>query len=137
MESLQAPEVLKKALIGAGSRMAAAKGTFLFRRGDDDKGIFLVISGKVRLGLGKNPAGFPTRELGPGAVLGLPATLSHSLYSLSAEVIEDSEVVFLSRTRTLALLREHTPLCLEVMSLLSEELARTRGALSRIRKVKA
>ncbi|HST13166.1 MAG TPA: Crp/Fnr family transcriptional regulator [Terriglobales bacterium] len=136
MESLQAPEELKKELIAAGMRMAPSQGTFLFRRGDSDKGIFLVIAGKVRLGLGKNLTGFPTRELGPGAVLGLPATLSHSPYSLSAEVIEDSDVVFLSRTRTLALLREHTQLCFEVMSLLSEELARTRSALSRIRKVK-
>jgi CRP-like cAMP-binding protein len=137
MESLQAPEELKNELVAAGLRTAPSKGTFLFRRGDTAKGIFLVIAGKVRLGLGRNLTGFPARELGPGAVMGLPATLSHSPYSLSAEVIENSEVVFLSRARTLCLLREHTQLCFEVMSLLSEELARTRSALSRIRKAKA
>jgi CRP-like cAMP-binding protein len=67
----------------------------------------------------------------------LPATLSDSPYSLTAEVLVNAEVVYLPRLAMLELLRTHSKLCFEVMNLLSEELAETRNALPHIHKIRA
>jgi CRP-like cAMP-binding protein len=69
--------------------------------------------------------------------VGLPATLSDSSYSLTAEALEDSRMVFLSRQSLLDLLRQKPELCFQVMSVLTEELTQTRGALERVRKASA
>jgi CRP-like cAMP-binding protein len=50
-----------------------------------------------------DPASFTSRHVGPGSVLGLPAALSDSPYFLTAEVVEDAELVFLRRQRLLDL----------------------------------
>jgi CRP-like cAMP-binding protein len=134
MGTLIAPDELKVQLIAAGSRIQGTRGTFLFRRGDAVTGIFLISSGAVRLGLDEEPAAFPARHIGPGSVMGLPAALSNAPYSLSAEVLEDSELVYLARERLLDLLREQPKLCFQVMNILAEELTHTRSALERIRK---
>jgi CRP-like cAMP-binding protein len=134
MGTLVAPDELKAHLIAAGSPIRRGRGTYLFRRGDAVTGIFLISRGTVRLGLDGNPASFPWREVGPGSVVGLPASLSDSSYSLTAEVIEDAELVFLPRQRLLDLLREKTDLCFQIMNVLTEELTQTRAALERVRK---
>lgn len=137
MGLLLVQDELKQLLIEAGSKVLHDRGDFLFCRGDEVRGVFLILKGEVRLGLDKRPLAFPTRDLGPGNLLGLPATLSNSPYSLTAEVIADSEVIFLARPAMLELLRKHTKLTFEVMDLLSEELAETRNALSRLHKIRA
>jgi CRP/FNR family transcriptional regulator, polysaccharide utilization system transcription regulator len=135
MRALVAPNELKVQLIAAGSRIHSARGTFLFRHGDTVTGIFLVSTGAVRLGLDEEPAAFPSRQIGPGSVVGLPAALSNSPYSLSAEVLEDSELVYLSRERLIHLLRAKPELSMRVIEVLTEELTQTRVALERVRKV--
>ena len=137
MGLLLAHQDLKQCLTETGSKALFERGDFLFRRGDEVRGAFLILSGKVRLGLGGKSTAFRSRDLGSGAILGLPATLSDSPYSLTAEVIAKTEVVYLSRPAMLELLRTHSKLCFEVMNLLSEELADTRNALSRVRKIRA
>jgi CRP-like cAMP-binding protein len=136
MGTLLAPEELKKHLTAAGSKISREQGAYLFRRGDPVSGIFLIVKGKVALRLDRESAVFASREVGPGAVLGLPATLSDSPYSLSAEVTGDAELMHLPRQALLDLLRDHSDLCFEVMSILSEELGESRNALSRIRKIR-
>jgi CRP-like cAMP-binding protein len=137
MGTLVAPDDLKAHLITTGTSIERARGTYLFRRGEPVTGIFLIIEGVVRLGLDGNPAGFPSREVGLGSVVGLPATLSDSNYSLTAEVLEDCRLTFLSRQSLLDLLRQKPELCFQVMSILTEELAQTRTALERVRKASA
>ena len=136
MTLLLAQPELQQHLIEAGSRQHYRRRDFLFHRGDPVGGVFLILSGEVRLGLDKNPANFPSRDLGPGTVLGLPATLSDSPYGLTAEVIGDTEVAYICRSTMLELLRQHSQLCFEVMNLLCEELAGARNALTRIRKIR-
>ena len=137
MALLLAPHELKECLIESGSQVRYSRGDFLFQRGDEVRGVFLILSGKVRLGLGNKSNAFPSRDLGPGNLLGLPATLSDSPYSLTAKVIANTEVVYLSRTAMLELLSTHSKLCFEVMNLLSEQLAETRNALSRLHRIRA
>lgn len=137
MGTLAAPDELKMQLIAVGSRVECPRGDTLFRRGDPATGIFLIEKGRVRLGLEGDPPGFPWRNLGPGSVVGLPATLSDSTYSLNAEVIEDSSFIFLARETLLELLRKQHHLCFQVMNILTEELAQTRASLDHLRKVRA
>jgi CRP-like cAMP-binding protein len=137
MVLLQAPAEFKTQLLKMGEVVHCPSATYLFRRGEAGKGIFLISAGSVRLGLDEAPAVFPSRRIGPGAVLGLPATLSGSAYSLSAEAVEDSTFVHVSREELLSLLREQHQLCFEVMRILTDELTATRDALERVKKVGA
>ena len=132
MGTLIAPDPLKTRLESVGSRIAKTKGTFLFRRGDAPSGVYLILSGEVRLGLERDPHGFPSRRIGPGSLLGLPSTLSNSPYSLTAEIIEDSEMIFVPSDQLRQLLRDQPDLCFDVMSILTEELNQTRAALERV-----
>jgi len=134
MGTLVAPDELKRQLEIVGSRIQKERGSFLFRRGDEDRGVFLIAQGAVLLGLGNDLPGFPARRLGPGSVVGLPAALSDMPYSLTAEVLENSELVYVHRQRLLDLLREKPELCFHVMAILSEELAQTRSAIEHTRK---
>lgn len=132
MGTLSAPNPLKAQLESAGSIIQKEKETFLFRRGDAVAGVFLILSGEVRLGLERDPRGFPSRHLGPGSVVGLPATLSNSPYTLTAEIIEDARLCFVPAGKLRQLLRDQPQLCFDVMSILTEELNQTRAVLERL-----
>jgi CRP-like cAMP-binding protein len=71
----------------------------LFRRGDKAVGVFLVRRGKVSLSL--DGTSVISRTLGPGSLLGLPATLSGEPYSLTATVAEDCQLDFIRREAVL------------------------------------
>ena len=132
MGNLVAPDELITQIAAIGTPVERARGTYLFRRGEPVTGIFLIFDGVVRLGLDPNPAGIPSREVGPGSVVGLPAALSDSRYSLTAEVIKECRLVFLPRQSLIDLLRQKPDLCFHIMSILSEELGQTRSALERV-----
>ena len=134
MGTLHAPAALREQLEVIGSRKESKQGTFLFRRGDAVAGIYLISAGTIRLGLEWEAPAFPARKLACGAVIGLPATLSDSTYSLTAQVIEDAQLVFVPRERLIQLLRDKPSLCFETMNILTEELVQTRAALERVRK---
>ena len=107
------------------------KGTILFRRGDDVFGIFLIRSGRVSLALDcPNPL-YPPRILGPGAIVGLPATVSGNPYSLTAKVVDDSELAFVSRAAVLECLQDNPLLCFQVMDMLSGEISDIRSAFKK------
>ncbi|MFY9676666.1 MAG: cyclic nucleotide-binding domain-containing protein [Terriglobales bacterium] len=106
-------------------------GKILFERGDEVRGLYLVRSGKVSLALDSGTVPLPPRITGPGAVLGLPATLSGSPYSMRARVLEKTELVFIPRAAVLECLAANQELCFEVMHLLSGEISETRAALKR------
>jgi len=71
--------------------------TVLFRRGEKAIGIFLVFSGKVSLDFGVDSP--LARTYGPGALVGLPATVTGRNYSMTATVTEDAELGFWSPGR--------------------------------------
>ena len=104
------------------------KGTILFRRGEDVSGIFLIHSGRVSLALDCETTLYPARILGPGAIVGLPATVSGNPYSLTAKVVDDSELAFVSRDAVLECLQNSPLLCFQVMDMLSGEISDIRSA---------
>jgi CRP-like cAMP-binding protein len=80
------------------SSVRMPKGAVLFRCGDRVSGIFIIHRGVVRMSLDGADSVFPARKLGPGEIVGLPATLTGN-YSLSAEVTEDAELGFVPAQR--------------------------------------
>lgn len=103
-------------------------GTVLFRCGDPAAGIFLIRKGSVRMTLDSADNIFAPRTVGPGEVLGLPATLTGH-YSLSAHVAEDAEMGYIAAPRVNALLECSPRLCLLATRVMSDEIARMRAAL--------
>jgi CRP-like cAMP-binding protein len=104
------------------------KGATLFRRGGAVSGVFLIRSGRVSLGLDYKTRIYPARMLRPGAIVGLPATVSGSPYSLTAKVVKDSELAFVPRKAVVACLKNNPVLCLQVVDMLSGEIAHVRSA---------
>jgi len=107
-------------------------GTVLFRRGDACAGLFLILSGRVRLILEPSFAVFPDRVLGPGCVLGLPSVMAGQPYSLTAEVIENAELAQVAQPELTECLQRAPDLCFEIMEMLSREISETRTAIKRI-----
>lgn len=110
------------------SKLVVRKGTPLFRSGDPVAGAYVVRSGAIRMSLPTPSPLYPPRNLGPGEIAGLPATLTGT-YSLSADVVEDAELGFVPAPRVANLLEVSPRLCFLAMRLISEEIARTRNTL--------
>jgi CRP-like cAMP-binding protein len=106
-------------------------GSFLFRRGDEVSGVFLIRSGRISLALDYETPVYPARILGPGAVTGLPATISGKPYSLTATVVEDSELAFVPRPQVVECLKNNPLLCFQVMDILGDEIADIRSTFKR------
>ncbi len=118
---------LSKELRAASRSLTKKKGAVLFRAGGHARGAFLVRTGRLKLHL-KGAAGlYPPRTLGPGALVGLPATVSGEPYSLTAEAVQDCELDFISRKELLALLQRNTTAALQILQILSEEIYQMRN----------
>jgi CRP-like cAMP-binding protein len=127
---IPSPE-LQAELEGLATVVFKSKNTILFRRGDEVSGVFLIRRGKISLGLDCETPLYPSRVLGPGALTGLPATVSGQPYSLTAKVVEDSELAFVPRDAVLSCLRNNLVLCFQVMDMLSGEICDIRSAYKR------
>jgi CRP-like cAMP-binding protein len=104
------------------------KGAILFQRGEEVAGVFVIRSGRVSLALDCETPVYPARILGPGAIAGLPATVSGNPYSLTAKVVDDAELAFVSCDAVLECLRNNPTLCFQVMDMLSGEICDIRAA---------
>jgi CRP-like cAMP-binding protein len=123
-----APPHLCEVLEAIGAESTAAPGSFLFHRGDICQGVFVIKSGRVRLSM-ETHRSVLERTAGPGSVLGLPATMSGKPYSLTAEVIEITNYIFVGVDRVRHTLVHNPELCFEVLGLLSREVQQLRERL--------
>jgi CRP-like cAMP-binding protein len=110
------------------SSVSMRKGTPLFHSGDPLSGVFIVRKGAVVMSVDGPNSIYPPRNLGPGEIAGLPATLTGH-YSLTAKVVEDSELGFIPGPKVSEMLECSPRLCMIAMRLMSEEIARVRTAL--------
>lgn len=133
-----APPHLCDVLEAIGAESTAVPGSFLFYRGDNCQGVFVIKSGRVRLSIathesvsnGSAPHGSAfERTAGPGSVLGLPAAMSGKPYSLTAEVIDITKYSFIDIGRVRDTLARNPELCFEVLGLLSREVQQLRERL--------
>jgi CRP-like cAMP-binding protein len=102
-------------------RVRKPRFTVLFRRGDRTSGMFVVLSGEVSLGFGDNSTF--DRSYGPGALVGLPSTLTRRNYCMTAIVTEDAELGFWSPEALDSLLHNHPDLCRQLLMILGEKMA--------------
>src|SRR5579859_8170248 len=112
---------LQAALEQGCERVRKPRFTVLFRRGDKASGMFVVLSGKVSLGFGVDSAF--DRSYGPGALLGLPSTLTRRNYCMTATVTEDAELGFWSPEALDSLLHHRPDLCQQLLVTLGEKMA--------------
>ena len=108
--------------------MRRSKFSVLFRRGEKAFGTFLVIKGTVYLDFGVDGSNPLNKAYGPGAFIGLPATLTGRTYTMTATVTADAELGFLSVKELQSLLREQPALQLQLLDILSAKLAQVDQA---------
>lgn len=127
-DSFQAPKELAEALWRYGSAMTHPPKRKLFDRGERAQGLFLLLSGSAKLSI----PGALDRSVGPGSLLGVPGTLSKGIYSLSAELLEESQVLFVPSERVAALLEENPGIGFQMVQLLSREVQALRQRIADI-----
>lgn len=122
---------IQKALLAVSRPRIEPAGTVLFRRNEPSFGIFLIRSGSISLRLeGEGTALLVNRTAGPGSIVGLPATLSRSHYSLTAVTLEQCQLAFVKRETLLAAIRKNAELGMELLQALSEEVIAMREVLA-------
>jgi CRP-like cAMP-binding protein len=107
-------------------RVRKSRSTVLFRRGDKAVGMFLVLRGTVRLDFGVDSSAKLASAYGPGALVGLPATLTGRNYSMTATVTDDAELGFLTSQALNSLLRQRPDVCQQLLTILGEKISETR-----------
>jgi CRP/FNR family transcriptional regulator len=109
------------------------RNTVLFAEGRPVRGIYILCDGRAKLSIcSETGRRLTLRIAGPGEVLGMGAALSNTPYEITAELLDNSQVVFVRRKELLKFLREHPGICLQVVHMLSQEL---HGAYERVRKI--
>lgn len=121
-ESFKASPELVSALQSYGSAITLPVHKLLFERGQKARGVYLLRSGSARLWVSR----MMDFTVGPGSLLGVPGTLSKGVYSLSAELLEESQVLFVPSDRVTALLTEHPEIGYQLVQLLSREIQSLR-----------
>lgn len=104
---------------------------FLFQTGDENRGVYLVRSGKVCL-LVEGAPQFD-RRFTAGSLLGLPSTFTGNIYSLSAVAVTATDVLHVPAKKFLQVMQSHLELCREATEMLSREVAFIQNALAQRR----
>jgi CRP-like cAMP-binding protein len=99
----------------------------IFRQGQKPHGFYLINRGSVRLSM-ESARGQRVMErvVGEGCLVGLPATASGRAYSLTCEVVEDVELMYLSRKDFAKLMKCESEAALKLLGLLSSEVQAAR-----------
>jgi len=109
------------------------KRAILFAETRPVRGIYVLCDGRARLSIcAENGKRLTLRIAGPGEVLGLGAVMSNTPYEVTAEVLDDSQVVFVRRKELMKFLRDHPSICMQVVCMLSQDL---HGAYERVRNL--
>ena len=123
----QAADELVRALAPAGEKQNVERGDRIFSFDDAAEGVYLILSGLVRASLpGVQGRELVSRTAGPGSVLGLPSALCSKNYQFDVEALEPVEALFLPTASLNEVLRQHPELCMQVMSMMCDELSTLR-----------
>ena len=107
------------------SKMHFGRGETLFSEGDQCRGLFVVALGRIRI-FKLSPSG---REQvlaveGPGSSFAELPVFDGGMYPASASVLEDAEVLFISRKDFQNYCREHPEVALKVLAVIGSRLRR-------------
>jgi len=115
-------------------RVRKRRSTVLFRRGEKAFGMFLVIRGTVSLDFGVDASTALANVCNPGTLVGLPATLSRTNYSMTATVTEDAQLGFLTPRDLVSLLHQQPELRQHLLTILSAKVAHTEEVTKALRQ---
>ena len=122
---------LETKLLGKARNISIQAGALLFNQGDAVTGVYILSKGRARLTLRSIDGKIYLEEIvGCGGLLGLPAAISGTPYSLTAEVLSDSELAFLSREELVSLMQSDVSLSLKLVELLSQEVRAMRDVIA-------
>lgn len=122
---------LETKLLGKARNISMQAGALLFNQGDAVTGVYILSKGRARLTLRSIDGKIYLEEIvGCGGLLGLPAAISGTPYSLTAEVLSDSELAFLSREELVRLMQSDVSLSLKLVELLSQEVRAMRDVIA-------
>jgi CRP-like cAMP-binding protein len=128
MASFIIPVELKTQFEQAASLVSQPKGAILFRSGEEASGVFLIRKGRINLELNTRDGIYSSRSLGPGDVLGLPATLSGAPYSFTATIAATAELAFVPRKAVVDILQTNPEWSFHALTMLSEEISEIQSA---------
>ena len=126
--------VAKPALLDALKVVAAevhcAEERELFAQGDEPKGVYIIRGGDIRLTL-VSPTGkeVATATAEPNSLLGLPAVVGRTPYSLSALAGAGSKVGFVSSDLFLDLMQSNAIVSMHVLEVLAAEVRAARQGM--------
>jgi CRP-like cAMP-binding protein len=126
---LKVSDELQAGLESAARKRQLPPAHLLFYEDGEPAGVFLVLKGKVRMGLRNMPE--LDRVFSRGSLLGLPATFTGQPYSLIAVTVVQSDIVHLPREEFLQLMRERRDLCREAIDMLGREVTFIQSALAK------
>ncbi len=122
--AFQAQPELQEQLRPLAIESTVSKGEFIFRQGLAQKGIYLVYEGSARLFMtNENGVEISSRKVGPGSILGLPATLCSLPYVFTAEAMEDCRIGSIDSEKLNSFLKDRALLCMQIVEIMSRELA--------------
>ena len=122
---------LETKLLGKARNISMQAGALLFNQGDAVTGVYILSKGRARLTLRSIDGKIYLEEIvGRGGLIGLPAAISGTPYSLTAEVLSDSELAFLSREELVRLMQSDVSLSLKLVELLSQEVRAMRDVIA-------
>jgi CRP-like cAMP-binding protein len=121
--AFRAHQELESALDAIASEVVAREGECVFRQGMSPKGVYLVRSGSARVYIdAPNGGEMADRVVGPGSMLGVPATLSSHTHVSTVRSLGELRLGFVEAERFAVFLRQRPDLCMHVVSLISAEL---------------
>ena len=106
----------------SGNKASYKNGSIFFAHGEKPSGIFLMLEGAAKLSIASSDGktlilGF----VGPGAILGLAATILGKTYEATATTVRPTTAIFLRRDAVLKLVRQSTKVAFEAAELLSDQ----------------
>jgi CRP-like cAMP-binding protein len=108
-------------------RISKPAGTVLFRCGEKASGMYVVLSGRVSLEAGDWTLAY---TYGPGALVGLPSTITRRNYTMTATVTEDAELGLLSPEELDSILHDRPELCHQLLMILGNRMSENLALVS-------
>jgi hypothetical protein len=102
------------------SKLRFSEGDVVFRKGDMAQQMYIILSGKIRLYVGHEPAGDWSEELVKGDFFGEGSLLEPIPRSNTAVALEDSEVIAISRGTFLRMIRQNPEVSVKMMQRLAQ-----------------
>ena len=123
-----ASEEVKEVLAHFGETVHMPPGAVLLEQGKPSTGIYLIVEGRVstRVSMNQKP-----RVAEVGSLLGVPATINGTPYSISAVASEDSTLIHVSKPQLIELMRSNPAVSFAIIELLSTEVREMRVQLKK------